>query len=174
MGLSDEIRQCTKCIDLGLAGADRLNVHEKPYVEFHVEKKWKPDKVNVLFVAESPPWNGKQSYFYNPNRSQTGLRAEVLKDLGLGSLEDFRDKKGYFLIDTIKCRLNKSNKKNVPSLVTRTCATRFLHREIVDLEPKTIFVLEKTAKQALEEFPELQPLKKHLSLPASPFLLQLA
>jgi hypothetical protein len=31
----------------------------------------------------------------------------------------------------------------------------------------------KTAKQALEEFPELQPLKQRLSLPASPFLLQL-
>jgi hypothetical protein len=53
-----------RCIDEGLASSDRLNASEKAYVRFDVEKTWKPDEVSVLFIAESPPWNGKQRYFY--------------------------------------------------------------------------------------------------------------
>jgi uracil-DNA glycosylase len=162
MDLSDEIRKCTKCIDIGLVASDRLNTSRKPYVQFDVEGKWRPDKVKVLFIAESPPWNGKQRYFYNQTvvENRTNLQKEVREYLGLKSLEEFRSE-GYFLIDAIKCRLNKSEKKSVPRRVLRTCANKFLHKEITDLRPATIFILGNSSKHAVEEFSEFQDLKKH-------------
>jgi len=161
MNFADEIRKCTKCVSLGIADFDRLNTHQKPYIQFNVERKWKPDKVKTLFIAESPPWDGKQRYFYNPDvvEKQTNLRKEVLKYLNLDSLEEFKEK-GYFLVDTIKCRL----KKRVPLPITRisrTCVNQFLHREIEELKPRTIFVLGNTAKKALQRFSKFNELKEH-------------
>ena len=164
--LSDLIRKCTRCIDLGIASFDRLNTHQKPFVQFDAERKWKPiNKVGVLFVAESPPWDGKQRYFYNTDdvEKRTNLKKEVLKYLDLKSLEEFKDK-GYFLVDTIKCRLNKSKKIKTPLRITgisKTCAKQFLHREIEELKPHIIFVLGNTAKKALQRFSEFKELKEH-------------
>jgi uracil-DNA glycosylase len=163
MDLSDKIRLCTECIDLSLVSSDRLDTCEKPYVRFGVEKKWKPDRISVLFIAESPPPNG---YFYDQDEvgRSGGLRTEVLKYLGLDqSLEKFRAK-GYFLLDTIKCRLKKSRSIKTPlriAEISKNCASRFLREEIDALAPKTVFVLGKTTKQALEEFQEFEELKKH-------------
>ena len=165
MTLSARIDNCTKCVDLGLASSDRLDTHQKPYIDFDVEKRWKPGKVSVLFIAESPPWNGKQRYFYNPDvvEKRINLRKEVLKYLNLNSLKEFTDK-GYFLVDTIKCRLNKSKKIKTPLRITsisKVCAEQFLRREIEELKPPTIFVLGNTAKKALQRFPEFKELKEH-------------
>ena len=68
--------------------------------------------MKVLFVAESPPWNRDQAYFYNQNsrNKRTNLRIEVLKLLNLKSLIEFKNR-GYYLIDAIKCRLNKREEK---------------------------------------------------------------
>lgn len=161
LSLSDEIWECTKCVDVGIVGSVRLDTHQKPYVQFDVARKWKPDRVKVLFIAESPPWNEKRRYFYNPNvvEKRINLRKEVLKYLNLSSLEEFK-KKGYFLVDTIKCRL----KKRVPlriARISRTCVNQFLHREIEELKPRTIFVLGNTAKKALQRFAEFEELKEH-------------
>ena len=166
MNLSDEIRKCTKCVDNGVASSDRLNTDQKPYVQFDVERKWKPrGRVEVLFIAESPPWDGKERYFYNPDvdEKRTSLRMEVLNYLNLGSLEEFKDK-GYFLVDTVKCRLNKSKKIKSPLYITRiskACAEQFLCREIEELKPHTIFVLGNTAKKALQRFTQFKELKEH-------------
>lgn len=162
MDLAEKIQRCTRCIDECLASPDRLNTSEKAYVKFDVEKTWKPEKVNVLFIAESPPWNGKQRYFYREDivENRTGLRKEVLKHLGLDSLKEFKSE-GYFLVDAIKCRLNKSKRKSVPRRVLRTCANQFLHTEITGLKPATIFILGNSSKHAVEEFSEFQDLKKH-------------
>jgi len=162
--LSEEIQACRECLELGIVSMDRLNVEQKPYVKFGVEQKWKPSIIKVLFIAESPPWNGKQRYFYNPSLlEKRGLRKEVLKYLNLTSLEEFMEK-GYFLIDTIKCRLNKSRKTKTPlriPSISKTCAKQFLHREIKELKPNTIFVLGNTAKKALQRIPKLKELKEH-------------
>jgi len=167
MNLSDEIRKCSKCIDLGLADSDRLNTDQKPYVRFDVERKWKPkpNRTKVLFIAESPPRDRKQRYFYNPDvvEKRINLRKEVLKYLDLNSLEEFKDK-GYFLVDTIKCRLNKSKKIKTPLRITsisEICAEQFLCREIEELKPHTIFVLGNTAKKALQKFSKFKELKEH-------------
>jgi len=162
MNLSDEIEKCKECVNQKLDGSDRLNTRRKPYFHFDVERKWKPDKVRVLFVAESPPWDGKQRYFYNPDvvEKRTNLRKEVLTYLDLNSLKEFRDE-GFFLVDSIKCRLDKTKKKRVPARIIRTCSEQFLHREIRELKSRKIFVLGDTAKKALQTFPDFQKLREH-------------
>ena len=165
MNLTNEIQNCTKCLNDEIVGSDRLNTDQKPYVLFNVERKWKPDRVKVLFIAESPPSNGKQRYFYNPEviEKRTNLRKEILKYLNLDSLKEFKNK-DHFLVDTIKCRLNKSKKIKTPLRITsisKSCAEQFLRREIEELKPHTIFVLGNTAKKALQRFSEFKELKEH-------------
>ena len=160
MNLTSKINFCRKCFDSEFS--NRLNFDEKPFVKFQVEEIWKPEQVKVLFVAESPPWNGKQSYFYNQNQAdnRTNLRKEVLSLLNLKSLEEFRTK-GYYLIDVIKCRLNKKVKKNIPKEAITTCSNQFLEKEIKQLKPKKIFVLGNTAKKALQRMPKFKELTYH-------------
>jgi len=160
MILTRKINFCKKCLDLEFSS--RLNFVGKPFVKFQVEEIWKPKQVKVLFVAESPPWNGKQSYFYNQNQgdNRTNLRKEVLSLLNLKSLEEFKTK-GYYLIDVIKCRLNKKVKKNIPKEVIMTCSDQFLEKEIKQMKPKKIFVLGNTAKKALQRMPKFEELSYH-------------
>lgn len=161
--LSDKIGKCTKCVDRGLASSDRLKTHQKPYIHFHVERNWKPpDAVDVLFIAESPPCNGKQRYFYNPRVAErkTDLRREVLSRLELKRLEDFRHE-DYFVIDTIKCRLCKPIKKKALYELAETCSRRFLLTEIRQLEPNTVFVLGDTARYALSQTTDFKELEKY-------------
>lgn len=160
MNLTSKIDFCRKCFDSEFS--NRLNFVEKPFVKFQVEEIWKPEQVKVLFVAESPPWNGKQSYFYNQNQgdNRTNLRKEVLSLLNLKSLEEFKTK-GYYLIDVIKCRLNKKVKKNIPKEAITTCSHQFLEKEIKQLKPKKIFVLGNTAKKALQITPKFKELTYH-------------
>jgi len=141
---------------------ERINPLEKPYVKYKVEERWQLKPVEVLFVAESPPWNGKQRYFYNQDvdEQRTNLRKEVLEHLRLNSLDEFKGK-GFALIDAIKCRLNKRQKNNVPLKVLEVCSARFLRREISELDPKVIFVLGDSAKHALQQLPEFQYLQYH-------------
>jgi len=163
MNLTKEIQRCRKCIDQKLVSSDRLDTSEKPYVRFQVEKKWKPDKVKVLFIAESPPPKG---YFYSLEETggSSGLQTEVQKYLHLDqSLEEFKERR-YFLLDTIKCRLNKAKSIKAPlrlAKISKNCAREFLKREIDGLRPDTIFVLGKTAKEALEQFPDFEELREH-------------
>jgi len=141
---------------------ERINPVEKPFAKYKVEEKWQRKPIEVLFVAESPPWNGKQRYFYNQDvdEQRTNLRKEVLEHLQLNSLDEFKGK-GFALIDAIKCRLNKRQKKNVPLKILEVCSARFLRREISELNPKVIFVLGNSAKHALQQLPEFQDLQHH-------------
>ena len=163
---TDEIVACHDCASL--KSARRLKMEDKPYATFRVEEKWLPKgKINVLFIAESPPWNGKQSYFYNraEDNKSTNLRKEVFKYLNL-QLDSFKNE-GYFLIDSIKCRLNKQNNATVPSKILETCRAKFLGREIEGLRPKVIFALGDSARKALQglseksEFSEFNDLANH-------------
>lgn len=160
MTLTRDIDLCREC--LKFESQERINPIEKPFVKYKVEEKWQRKPVEVLFVAESPPWNGKQRYFYNQDvdEKRTSLRREVLEHLGLNSLDEFKGK-GFALIDAIKCRLNKRQKKNVSLKVLEVCSARFLRREISELDPKVIFVLGNSAKHGLQQLPEFRDLKNH-------------
>lgn len=159
MSFVEEIRKCEKCIYLHPEYSDRLNTRNKPYVFYEVEKKWKPRQVRVLFVAESPPRNGKEHYFYNM-QVEGALRKEILNYLEIGTLENFKNQ-GCFLVDTIKCRLDKTRKKNVPSKVIRVCSEHFLKKEIETLKPEILFVLGNTAKKGLQLFSEFKRLRNY-------------
>jgi uracil-DNA glycosylase len=135
---------------------------DKPYLRFQVEEKWCPSKVNVLFVAESPPWD-KERYFYKQDMTGNGtnLQKELFRYLNLTSLEEFKAR-GYYLIDAIKCRLNKcGGKEHVPRKVLAACAGTFLLEEIEELDPETIFVLGNSAKKALQTLPPFVDLARH-------------
>lgn len=160
MTLTHNIEICKKCISL--TSDNRLKIDNKPYVKFQVETKWKPKTgIKVLFIAESPPWNGNQRYFYHEiDEKRTNLRKEVLRHLNLKNLKEFKEE-GYFLIDAIKCRINKKGKKKVPKQALKDCSDQFLMKEITNLKPQTIFVLGKSAKQALQQHPEFLNLQNH-------------
>jgi uncharacterized phage protein (TIGR02220 family) len=147
LNLSQEIENCQLCIQY----ANAIDFKEKPCIVFQVEKQWLPSKVTVLFLAESPPWS-KDRYFYKTDMTgnKTHLQKEVLRYLNLASLQEFKAK-GYFLIDAIKCRLNKQVNEHVPTPVLGNCANRFLQKELDSFNPSTIFVLGNSAKHALEQ-----------------------
>lgn len=154
---SDSLKLCDRCRRFeGKIAID------KPYLRFQVEAKWRPSRVKVLFVAESPPWD-KERYFYKKDMTGNGtnLQKELFRYLDLASLEDFKGR-GYFLIDAIKCRLNKRyGKEHVPSDVLFTCADTFLLQEIQEIRPETLFVLGNSAKTALQNLPPFGELAGH-------------
>lgn len=125
----------------------------KPYVKFHVLERWKPTKVKVLFIAESPPKDGDGGYFYNA-KTEGRLRNKIFNLLDIHEekaekgLQRFK-KRNFFLIDTVKCRLDKSKRKSVPQKVIKRCAENFLQKEIDDLKPGKICVLGRTALKGL-------------------------
>jgi len=161
----NSLTKCRACLDLKIAEPGNLKPEPKPYVHFDVEGRWRPKRVDVLFVAESPPCNSRHSYFYNPDPCRkTGLRKEVLPRLKLDSLESFKDS-GFFLIDTIKCRLCKEKggriSKKILYGIAETCSQRFLLKEIQQLKPNTIFVLGNTARYALSQVAQFEELARH-------------
>jgi len=158
LNANDEIEKCQLCTRYFNS---KIDFTEKPYVVFQVEKLWMPEKVVVLFLAESPPWS-KDRYFYKTDMkgNKTHLQKEVLSYLNLGSLSEFKAK-GYLVIDAIKCRLNKQVSEHVPAEVLRNCTNRFLQKELDLLNPETIFVLGNSAKHALEQLSCFNELKVH-------------
>jgi uracil-DNA glycosylase len=158
LNISDEIKSCKLCVQYSNA---KIDFTEKPYITFEVEAMWLPKKVNVLFLAESPPWS-KDRYFYKTDMkgAKTNLQKEVLRYLNLSSLSEFKGK-GYFLVDAIKCRLNKQDSEHVPTTVLSNCTNRFLQAELDWINPGTIFVLGNSAKHALEQLPCFEELKNH-------------
>lgn len=152
-----KLQSCSRCQHFeGKVAVD------KPFLRFSVEEKWKPNLVKVLFVAESPPWD-RERYFYKQDMTgnNTNLQKELLRYLNLCSLEEFKAE-GYYLIDAVKCRLNKrGGKENVPHKAIATCAATFLLDEIKELKPRAIFVLGNSAKKALQNLPPFSELASH-------------
>jgi uracil-DNA glycosylase len=155
--ISDKLESCDQCRSFeGKIAID------KPYLRFQVEKRWKPRVVKVLFVAESPPWD-KDRYFYKQDMTGNGtnLQRELFRYLKLSSLEEFKGR-GYYLIDAIKCRLNKrGDEEHIPPDVLSFCADTFLLQEIQEIKPETIFVLGNSAKKALQNLPSFEELACH-------------
>jgi uracil-DNA glycosylase len=154
---SCKLQSCSRCQRF-----DGKLAVDKPFLRFQVEEKWKPNPVKVLFVAESPPWD-KERYFYKQDMTgnNTNLQKELYRYLNLTSLEEFKAK-GYYLIDAVKCRLNKrGGKEHIPQEVITTCGATFLLDEIKELKPQTIFVLGNSAKKALQNLPPFSELASH-------------
>jgi uracil-DNA glycosylase family 4 len=152
-------RNLDNCKYCGEESKAFLREFNKPCMKSEAHHEWKPDTVNVLFIAESPPGHERR-YFYNMN-TRNITREKLLDLLEMKGLGKFRGE-GYFLTDTIKCRLRKQGRgRSFPSYIADNCATRFLYSEIQLLKPKTIVLLGKTAKQRLQRFPEFEKLRTY-------------
>jgi len=138
----------------------------------------RPDRVAVLFVAESPPWAAGRCevaepsdcrspgypYFWNdrydaPCRPGTpplsrGLAENLFSLLGLDggsrreNLELFTAK-GFFLVDTVRCVFRKNRKPAIPADLVRMSARETLAPEIAGLAPDCVVALGNTALSGL-------------------------
>ncbi len=124
-----------------------------PLERYHVYDCWKPDRVKVLFLAESPPWD-ESIYFYNEKR-EGGLSRTLFHYLGIEGatksekLLEFK-RRGLFLIDTLKCIFRKNVRKKIPDKLIRFSAQEILEDEIETLKPSLICVLGETALMGLK------------------------
>ncbi|HOI13374.1 MAG TPA: hypothetical protein PLG75_05920 [Methanoculleus sp.] len=136
----------------------------------------RPDRVKVLFVAESPPWAACQRevaepadcrspgypFFWNerydaPCRQgplSGGFAENLFSLLGLDgrsrreNLELFAAKH-LFLVDTIKCVFRKNRKPAIPNDLVRASAREILAPEIAGLSPEYVVALGNTALSGL-------------------------
>lgn len=164
-------KKCDKCpyeID---------DIEFKPSL-YHKAQRFRPTKTKVLFIAESPPSLRKglekdlEPYFYNENFKTTRntLRGVLLEVLGISGenplqeLEKFRDE-GYFLIDTIKCRISKKEikGKNWRDLV-KDCASTHVLDEIIGLEPEKVCLLGQTALEGVKTLHGFEILRKYCAI----------
>src|SRR2546428_5577239 len=124
-----------------------------PFARYRVYDRWKPTRVKVLFLAESPPWD-ESMYFYN-EKQEGGLSRTLFHYLGIDKvtkrekLLEFK-KRGLFLIDTLKCVFRKNLRKKIPNKLIRFSAQEILGEEIETLKPSSICVLGETALRGLK------------------------
>jgi len=111
--------------------------------------KYVPEKIKILFIAESPPWDfvkDKRSYFYAPGQIQYGgLSYHIMSVLFKEKFyikEHFLQKfvkSGFYLIDMVKCPINKLTKREKEKAF-ESCA-KYLNEELHSLNfEKAIFV----------------------------------
>lgn len=156
-------QNCRACVKTRPRYAKIVNSQEKPSIEFKVFKRWIPQEVKCLLIAESPP-RLPPFYFYN-DKTMGNLKTELFKLLGIESdtilsrLTEFKER-GFFLIDTVKCRCNKRGRSTIPSPIVRTCARKFLQSEISFLKPRKICILGRTALTGLGEVEGFEELKE--------------
>ncbi len=110
-------------------------------------KRWKPSKVVVLFVGESPPANG--TFFYCGNSNLARYTREALERVcgKFDSMSDFLrvfKEKGCYLVDLCDDPINNLDKYERNK--RRNQGVKNLSRIIEELEPKKIVVVMKGIK----------------------------
>ncbi|MDD2472660.1 MULTISPECIES: uracil-DNA glycosylase family protein [unclassified Methanoculleus] len=139
-----------------------------------------PDRIRVLFVAESPPWsagrrevaapsdclNPDYPYFWNGRYDvrhrggraplSLGFAENLFLLLGLNGESrrenlDLFTGNGFFLVDTVKCVFRKNRRAAVPGGLVRLSAREILGREIAGLAPGYVVALGSTAFAGLRE-----------------------
>jgi uracil-DNA glycosylase family 4 len=145
------IENCVECNSFTYREA--LKFHPKACILFESQRFLTPPVKN-LFIAEAPPPK-EPRYFYNTTIYGGTLRRGLfnllgISDYGKKGLEVFRQEN--FLVDTIKCRLNKKMAGNkVPKEVIERCSSRYLQKEIDLIKPKNIILLGETAKRGISQ-----------------------
>lgn len=131
-----------------------IDLSHLPLQRYRVYDKWKPDHVNVLLLAESPPWREESVYFYNTGHlgglsEAIFTRLKFEEESKIAMLGEFKRRK-LFLTDTVKCIFNKSRTKSIPKALIRFSAQEILEDELAALQPSTILALGNTALQGLK------------------------
>jgi uracil-DNA glycosylase len=157
--LIGKIKSCDLCKSIIFKGS--VNVSEKPYIKYKVYEERIPNTIKCLFIAESPPGD-VNTFFYYPY-TDNFLRKRLLRLLGIHvdgekGLQEFK-RRGYFLIDTVECRVKKTSGGAIPREVIKNCKPILSAKiEIVRTRgAKKIVVLGSTALEALKmlKFTEL-------------------
>ncbi|MEW5747553.1 MAG: uracil-DNA glycosylase family protein [Candidatus Thermoplasmatota archaeon] len=124
-----------------------------PFEEFKVYDEWMPDRVDELFIAESPPENG---YFYDVDFPGTGRVSDnIFKLLSIdvrmpksSKLTAFK-RENRFLTDVIKCRKRASVR--APKSLALFSGRELLGEEVNALSPRTIILLGRLALAGLRQ-----------------------
>jgi uracil-DNA glycosylase len=150
--LIGKIKSCDRCKNIVFNGF--VNVSEKPYVKCGVYKTRIPDTIKCLFIAESPPGDVNR-FFYNPC-THSRIREKLFEALEINAdgeegLQEFK-RRGYFLIDAIKCRVKKTGGGAIPLEIIKNCKPILSAKiEIARTRgAKKIVVLGSTALEALK------------------------
>lgn len=137
-------KYCGQCILFN--SKEHIAVRNKT---IEMNAKYAPEKIKILFVAESPPWafvKDKHSYFYAPGQlKHGGLSYPIISVLfkeKFYTKEHFLQKfmkEGFYLIDMVKCPINKLTKGEKEKAI-KSCA-KYLNEELHSLNfEKAIFV----------------------------------
>lgn len=167
-GLSELILPCRECNKLPEPARATVDPFVKPCARFDIYGNWRPNPLKVLFIAEAPPGNS-EGYFYDPSR-HAGYKETLRKGL-FGLLEltgsdtaaklDHFKRRGYFLVDSVKCRCKKTNGQP-PQEVTKTCARKWLGRELEEVGyPDRICILGRAASLALSQVPGFEDVSRY-------------
>ena len=95
--VEEKVKRCVKCRGLG-----PINVDSKPYLdpEHNVYEEWVPERLECLFIAESPLGDSER-FFYDP-KSKSQLRENLFDLLGIKrGLLEFKEK-GFLLVDAVE------------------------------------------------------------------------
>jgi len=159
---------CAECKALSDSDAATVRPFRKPCAQFDIYTTWKPRPFRVVFIAEAPPANS-DGYFYDSkphaNYKETLRKAlfellELKGDDTSARLFEFK-KRGYFLVDAIKCRCKKTNGQPLAS-VTRTCAGKWLAQELEEVgSPSRICVFGLAARLALSQVKGFEELSRY-------------
>ena len=150
--LSRDVFACDECYRAGLLA--RLEEFRQRNRE--MAYRFRPARVELLFIAESPPVSG--AYFYRlPEWGQRGVRSalfwETVRALGIVPagpccyaekeryLAKFRDR-GLFIVDAAKCPVNHVGDGTAARMIGR--CSRLLRREVQALDPRHIVLIKKT------------------------------
>jgi hypothetical protein len=162
---------CSRCAELGVEPEARRLAF------WHMAESARPERVRVLFIAESPPRRnrrGRWSYFYLPHEQPPGEDASELfwalaEVLGLPAacgtdyatarreravfkpllLAEFRAR-GLWLLDAAKCAVNGVADDRARLRAVERCAEAWLGRELRALEPERIVLVKATVRDLLE------------------------
>ena len=162
---------CTRCADLGVVPDPRRATF------FRLAEAYRPQRVRVLFVAESPPQKnrrGRWTHFYLPEEKPPGedpstlfwamaevlalaeacgaTRAEARRDRATWKpllLEEFQ-RRGLWLVDAAKCAVNGVADDRARGRAVARCAESWLSRELRVLEPERIVFIKVTVHDLLE------------------------
>lgn len=138
--LKEIINGCEKCRPLG------INFDDIRRENLNHAYQYKPKKVKVLWILESPPLSNPPRYFYRPELTRyDGLFREMMKVLGIAvsnpkddSLKMFADM-GHFLIDSTKCPADKQNSHLKPQMLYN--CSPILAKEIQEIDPEKIIII---------------------------------
>jgi hypothetical protein len=138
--IKEIVIKCEKCHTLG------VYYDERRIENFNYSRKYKPGKVKVLWILESPPLSDPPRYFYRHELTKyDGLFREMMKVLNIPisnpkdkSLQRFSEL-GHFLIDAMKCPADKSNAHLKPAMISN-CSS-ILAQETLEINPELIIIV---------------------------------